>query len=56
VTDVYLPNGIHVQVVPGRLPRIGNVPPTGSLVPQVQVRPGPTLQEVRDMVRGRFPG
>jgi hypothetical protein len=57
VTDIYLPNGLHVQVVPGQVPTIGTlpVPPGGSVVPQVQVRPGPTVQDVRDMVRGRLP-
>jgi hypothetical protein len=55
VTDVFLPGGLHVQVVPGRLPWIGNVPmtPPGVVVPQVQVRPGPT---VGDMVRGLIDG
>ena len=41
VTDIFLPNGMHIQVVPGRLPRITTNPLLYPRVrlPQVMVRP-----------------
>jgi hypothetical protein len=54
VTDIFIPGGWHIQVVPGRPPSFGQVPYpySRSVVPGVQLRPGPTVQEVRDMVKG----
>jgi hypothetical protein len=59
ITDVFLPGGLHVQVVPGRLPWVGNTPMPpypGIILPRVQVRPGPTPSEVRGMVSGLIRG
>jgi hypothetical protein len=51
VTEVFLPNGMNIKVVPGQLPRITGspfaFPPFGFGLPQVQVRPWSPMRDLR---------
>jgi hypothetical protein len=48
VTEVFLPNGMNIKVVPGQLPRFTRSPfPFAPGLPQVQVRPWSPMRDLR---------